>query len=41
MATDEEIDELYGLPLDEFTRARDDEAKRLRKEGDREGAQHP
>lgn len=31
-------DELYGLPPDEFTRARDERAKRLRKEGDREAA---
>jgi hypothetical protein len=31
-------DELYGLPADEFTRARDERAKQLRKEGDREAA---
>ena len=30
--------DLYGLPLDEFTAARDAEAKRLRNEGDAEGA---
>jgi hypothetical protein len=31
-------DELYGLPPDEFTRARDERAKQLRKDGDREAA---
>jgi len=31
-------DELYGLPPGEFTRARDERAKELRKEGDREAA---
>jgi hypothetical protein len=31
---DQEIDRLYGLPLDEFVRARDELAKRLRKQGD-------
>src|SRR4051794_16329142 len=30
--------DLYGLPLDEFTGARDAEAKRLRAEGDADGA---
>jgi hypothetical protein len=30
--------DLYGLPLDEFTAARDAEAKRLRAEGDAEAA---
>jgi hypothetical protein len=30
--------DLYGLPLDEFTAARDAEAKRLRADGDAEGA---
>ena len=33
-----EIDRLYALPLDEFTAERDELAKRLRKEGDAEGA---
>jgi hypothetical protein len=32
-------DRLYGLPLDEFVRERDVLARRLRKEGDREGAE--
>jgi hypothetical protein len=32
------IDRLYGLPLDEFTRARDELARRLRVEGDGERA---
>src|SRR5919204_2277180 len=31
---EEEIDRLYGLPLDEFTRARDELARRVRREGD-------
>ena len=35
---DEEIDGLYGLPLDEFTRARDDLARRVRQDGDGERA---
>jgi hypothetical protein len=35
LAADEEIDRLYGLPLDEFTRARDELAGRVRQEGDR------
>jgi hypothetical protein len=40
MATaQDEIDRLYGLPLDEFTPARDAVAKRLRAEGDRAGAE--
>jgi hypothetical protein len=34
----EATDELYGLPPGEFTRARDERAKALRKEGDREAA---
>jgi hypothetical protein len=38
MGAEEEIDRLYGLPLDEFTRARDDLARRVRKEGDGEAA---
>ena len=33
-----EIDELYGLPLDEFTRARNELASRLRKDGDKDSA---
>jgi hypothetical protein len=33
-AAEEEIDRLYGLPLDEFTRARDELARRIRQEGD-------
>jgi hypothetical protein len=36
---DSEIDRLYGLPLDEFIRERDELAKRLRREGDREAAE--
>src|SRR5919202_1683417 len=31
---EEEIDRLYGLPLDEFTRGRDELARRIRQEGD-------
>ena len=34
----ERVDELYGLPLDEFTPARDALAKELRSGGDRDGA---
>jgi hypothetical protein len=34
----DEVDDLYGLPLDEFTPARNELAKRLRKEGDKERA---
>jgi hypothetical protein len=33
-----EIDRLYELPLDEFVRERDDTAKRLRREGERDAA---
>ena len=33
-----EIDRLYALPLDEFTRERDELAKRLRKQGDADAA---
>ena len=33
-----EIDRLYALPLEEFTHERDQLAKRLRKDGDREAA---
>jgi hypothetical protein len=36
---DSEIDRLYGVPLDEFVRDRDDLAKRLRREGEREAAE--
>jgi hypothetical protein len=32
MGAEDEIDRLYGLPLDEFTRARDELARRVRKE---------
>jgi hypothetical protein len=35
----EELDRLYGLPLEEFVEARDDLAKRLRGEGRREEAE--
>lgn len=34
----EAADRLYGLPLEEFTRARDELARELRRNGDREGA---
>lgn len=34
----ERVDELYGLPLDEFTPARDSLSKELRSGGDRDGA---
>jgi hypothetical protein len=34
-----EIDRLYGVPLDEFVADRDEVAKRLRREGDREAAE--
>src|SRR5919201_6471134 len=37
-AVEDEIDRLYGLPLDEFTRARDELARRIRQEGDTERA---
>ena len=33
-----DVDRLYALPLEEFTQERDELAKRLRKEGDRDGA---
>jgi hypothetical protein len=36
---DPEIDKLYGVPLDEFVRDRDELAKRLRREGEREAAE--
>src|SRR5919201_6293703 len=31
---EQELDELYGLPLDEFTAARNELSKRLKREGD-------
>ena len=34
-----ELDRLYGLPLDEFVRARDEAAKGLRRAGEREAAE--
>jgi hypothetical protein len=37
-AAEQEIDGLYGLPLDEFTRARDELARRVRRAGDGERA---
>jgi len=36
--TTDDIDALYALPLDEFTRARDDLAKALRAQGDKDAA---
>lgn len=36
MGLEEELDRLYALPLNEFTAARDEIAKRLRGEGERE-----
>jgi hypothetical protein len=36
---DSEIDRLYGVPLDEFVRDRDELAKRLRRDGEREAAE--
>jgi hypothetical protein len=38
-ALETEIDRLYGLPLDEFTPARDDLARQLRRSGDRDSAE--
>ena len=38
MAADDVADQLYGLPLEEFTRARNDAAGELRKAGRREDA---
>jgi len=35
---DAEAERLYGLPLDEFTTARDARARELRQDGDRQGA---
>ena len=37
-AVEQAAEELYGLPPGEFTRARDERAKELRKEGDRDAA---
>jgi hypothetical protein len=37
--SEQEIDGLYGLPLDQFTPARDELARRLRADGDREGGE--
>ena len=39
MELESEIDKLYGVPLDEFIRDRDELAKRLRREGEREAAE--
>jgi hypothetical protein len=39
MAIEEIIDRLYGLPLSEFTQARNDAASELRKAGQREAAE--
>ena len=39
MELDSEIDKLYGVPLDEFVHDRDELAKRLRREGEREAAE--
>lgn len=39
MELDAEIDQLYGVPLDEFVRGRDELAKRLRREGERDAAE--
>jgi hypothetical protein len=36
---DSQIDKLYGVPLDEFVRDRDELAKQLRREGEREAAE--
>jgi hypothetical protein len=36
---DSDIDKLYGVPLDEFVHDRDELAKRLRREGEREAAE--
>nr|MBA2444472.1 hypothetical protein [Nocardioidaceae bacterium] len=38
MDLDAEADELYGLPLEEFTSARNERVKRARADGDREVA---
>jgi hypothetical protein len=39
MGIDDKIDELYGLPLEEFTKARSELARELRSRGERESAQ--
>jgi len=39
MTDDEIIDRLYGLPLDQFTRARNEAARELRQQGRREQAE--
>ena len=39
MELESEIDKLYGVPLDEFIHDRDELAKRLRREGEREAAE--
>ena len=39
MELDSEIDKLYGVPLDEFVHDRDELAKRLRRDGEREAAE--
>jgi hypothetical protein len=38
MVAGKELDRLYGLPLGEFTQARDERARELRKEGESEAA---
>lgn len=38
LGIEDEIDRLFGLPLDEFTNARNGLARRLKREGDAEGA---
>jgi len=40
VSPDKEIDRLFALPLDEFTVARNDAAKRLKKAGEDEAAEH-
>ena len=39
MTVEREIDELFDLPLDEFTAARNDLAKRLKRDGDEDAAE--
>jgi hypothetical protein len=39
VAVDKVIDALYGLPLEQFTRARDEAARELRQAGEREDAE--
>jgi hypothetical protein len=38
MVSEKELDRLYGLPLGEFTRARDERARELRKQGESDAA---